>query len=125
MEAVLILFAIVILFALLSGAGRSSGGAEGRSATRSESAAGRSDQEIRDFLVARYGDFVLFEPPFKASTYVLWLGPFALLGVGLAGILVYFRRRAASPAAARPLSAAEQQRVAELLKGEGGGEGAA
>lgn len=96
-----------------------------RNLIREQIAAGRSDQEIRDFLVARYGDFVLFEPPFKASTYVLWLGPFALLGVGLAGILVYFRRRATAPAAARPLSAAEQQRVAELLKGEGGGEGAA
>ncbi len=95
-----------------------------RTLIREQITAGKSDQEIRDFLVARYGDFVLFDPPFKGSTYVLWLGPFALLGLGLAGILVYFRRRAAAPAAARPLSAAEQRRLAELLKGDGG-EGAA
>ncbi len=96
-----------------------------RGLIREQIAAGKSDQEIRDYLVARYGDFVLFAPPFKASTYVLWLGPFALLIVGLGGILVYFRRRAAAPAAGAPLSAAEQRRVAELLKGEGGGEGGA
>ncbi len=46
---------------------------------REQIAAGKSDQEIRDYLVARYGDFVLFDPPFKGSTYVLWLGPFAIL----------------------------------------------
>ncbi len=89
-----------------------------RGLIREQIAAGRSDQEIRDYLVARYGDFVLFEPPFKASTYVLWIGPFALMVVGLAGVLVYFRRRAAAPAAGAPLSAAEQRRVAEILAGE-------
>ncbi len=90
---------------------------------REQIAAGKSDQEIRDYLVARYGDFVLFEPPFKASTYVLWLGPFALLALALIGIVVFFRRRAAAPAAAAALSAAEQRRVAELLRGENGENG--
>ena len=47
--------------------------------------AGKSDAEIRDFLVARYGDFILYEPPFKPLTLLLWLGPlfFLLLGLGL------------------------------------------
>lgn len=86
-----------------------------RTLIREQIAAGRSDQEIRDYLVARYGDFVLFEPPFKASTYVLWIGPFALFGLALIGTVVFFRRRAASPGAVKALSAEEQRRVAELL----------
>ncbi len=45
--------------------------------------AGKGQQEISDYLVARYGDFVLYKPPFKASTYALWLGPFILLAVAL------------------------------------------
>lgn len=97
-----------------------------RGLIREQIAEGKSDQEIRDYLVARYGDFVLFEPPFKPSTYVLWIGPFALLVVALAGAIFYFRR---PNAAAAGLSAAEEKRVAELLRGEEGrdegrGEGA-
>jgi cytochrome c-type biogenesis protein CcmH len=96
-----------------------------RNLIREQIAAGRSDQEIRDYLVARYGDFVLFEPPFKATTYVLWIGPFALLAVALAGVGLYFRRRGGQPAAARELSAAERNRVAELLRAEEPNEGGA
>lgn len=92
---------------------------------REQVAAGRSDQEIRDYLVARYGDFVLFEPPFKASTYALWIGPFALLGAALIGVVFFFRRRIAAPGAAAPLSESERRRVAEILKGEEGREGGA
>jgi len=56
---------------------------------------GKNDQEIRDFLVARYGDFVLYKPPVKATTWLLWFGPFALLlGGGIVWWLV-LRRRAA------------------------------
>jgi cytochrome c-type biogenesis protein CcmH len=89
---------------------------EVRGIIREQIAAGRSDQDIRDYLVARYGDFVLFDPPFKAATYVLWLGPFAVLVIAGMGVFVYFRRRANEPAA-RPaeLSAEEQSRVARLL----------
>jgi len=83
--------------------------------------AGDSDQDVRDFLVARYGDFVLLDPPVKPRTWILWFGPPAVLLLGAAGILVYFRRRA--PSAARPgepLSAAERRRVDELLaEGDG------
>ena len=68
---------------------------------REQIAAGKSDQEIRDYLVARYGDFVLFDPPFKSSTYVLWLGPFAILVFAAIGVAVFFRRRAHEPARAR------------------------
>jgi len=78
---------------------------------------GRSDAEIRDFMVARYGDFVLFRPPVKGSTYFLWFGPFALLAVGLISWFVLARRRRAV-AADVVLSAAERQRLAELLAAE-------
>ena len=55
--------------------------------------AGKSDAEIRAFLVARYGDFVLYKPPVKESTWLLWFGPFLLLGGGLAAWLAIVRRR--------------------------------
>ena len=55
--------------------------------------AGKSDAEIRAFLVARYGDFVLYRPPVKESTWLLWFGPFLLLGGGLAAWLAIVRRR--------------------------------
>lgn len=89
-----------------------------RAIIREQIAAGKSDAEIRDFLVVRYGDFVLFDPPFKASTYALWLGPFVLLALAGIGVARYFRRRAALPAAAS-LSATEAQRVSELLGADG------
>ena len=80
---------------------------------REQIAAGKSDQEIRDYMVARYGDFVLFDPPFKGSTYVLWLGPFAILVLAGIGVAIFFRRRAQDPA--RALSADEHSRVERLL----------
>jgi cytochrome c-type biogenesis protein CcmH len=83
---------------------------------REQIAAGKSDREIQDYLVARYGDFVLFDPPFKASTYVLWLGPFAILLLAAAGVAVFFRRRAQEPARARELSVDEHSRVVQLLE---------
>lgn len=88
-----------------------------RGLIREQINAGKSDQEIRDYLVARYGDFVLFEPPFKATTYVLWIGPFALLLAAAIGVIFYFRRRAAQPVAMRELSDAERNRVVEILAG--------
>ncbi|MBA2410034.1 MAG: cytochrome c-type biogenesis protein CcmH [Gammaproteobacteria bacterium] len=75
---------------------------------------GASDAEITDFLVARYGDFVLYRPQFKPLTYVLWIGPFVLAAAGLATLLLRIRRRAGSEAGA-PLSAQEQQRLRDLL----------
>lgn len=55
--------------------------------------AGKSDKEIIDFLVARYGDYVLYDPPFKASTLLLWVGPFVVLAGGLFGLIIFLRRR--------------------------------
>ena len=54
---------------------------------------GKSDEQIREFMVARYGDFVLYDPPVKSSTMLLWVGPFALLLVGVASLTGYLRGR--------------------------------
>jgi cytochrome c-type biogenesis protein CcmH len=86
-----------------------------RALIREQIAAGKSDQEIRDYLVARYGDFVLFDPPFKGSTYVLWIGPFVILVLAAIGVAMFFRRRPSEPARARELSADEHKRVERLL----------
>ena len=84
-----------------------------RNQIREQLARGASEGEVRDFMVARYGDFVLYKPPFKASTAALWLGPFVLLALGLWVLRrVATRRRVAGPA----LSAAERSRAAKLLE---------
>ena len=54
---------------------------------------GKSDDQIRSFMVERYGDFVLYRPPVKPVTWLLWIGPFVILGIGIAGLLMYLRRR--------------------------------
>ena len=53
-----------------------------RDQIREQLKAGKSEREVLDFMVARYGDFVLYRPPFKASTVALWVGPFVLLALG-------------------------------------------
>jgi len=73
-----------------------------------------SDREIIDFLVQRYGDFVLYRPPWKASTTLLWLGPFLLLIAGATGLVFALRRRQKKIADVT-LSEAEHTRVAQLL----------
>ncbi len=73
-----------------------------------------SDQDIIDFLVARYGDFVLYRPPLKATTTLLWLGPFLLLIAG-ATTLVRALRRRQKKLADVSLSEEERNRVAQLL----------
>ena len=64
---------------------------------RDQVAAGRSDEEIIGFLVQRYGDFVRYEPPFKATTALLWIGPFALLLAAAAFLVAALRRRRNAP----------------------------
>ena len=81
---------------------------------------GKSDKEIKDFMVSRYGDFVLYRPPVMASTYLLWFGPFLLLAIGLAALVVYLRRRG-TQIDDGDLSAAEIKRAEELLKQEEAG----
>lgn len=75
--------------------------------------AGRTDAEIIDFLVARYGDFVLYRPPIKATTYLLWFGPFLLLALAVALVLLFIRRRAHQPAP--ELTPTDHQRLQQLL----------
>ena len=88
---------------------------------RSQMQAGRSDAEIRAYMVARYGDFVLYDPPFKPSTLLLWAGPFALLVVGLLGLAAYLRsRRRRLPVA--ELTSVERARAEALLQGGSGNE---
>ena len=84
-------------------------------------AEGKSDAEVIDYMTARYGDFVLYEPPFKATTAMLWLGPFVLGAGGLAFLLAQLRRRRIQ-ASAEPdaeLDAAQRARAARLLTGAG------
>lgn len=74
-----------------------------RDEVREQMASGRSDEEIKHFLVARYGDFVLFRPPLKETTWALWAGPFALLATGAgAWWLVQRRQRLAAEGAGKP-----------------------
>ncbi|HEY6288266.1 MAG TPA: cytochrome c-type biogenesis protein [Nitrospiraceae bacterium] len=73
-----------------------------------------SDREIIDFLVQRYGDFVLYRPPWKASTTLLWLGPFLLLIAGATALVLVLRRRQKKLVDVT-LSEAEHNRVAQLL----------
>ena len=81
--------------------------------------AGDTDQQVRDYFVRRYGDFILLKPPVKSVTYLLWFGPFALLAVGALGVFVFLRRRGAA-APPVPLNAQEQQQLAGLLADEDG-----
>ena len=81
--------------------------------------AGDTDEQIFDYVVARYGDFVLLNPPFKAKTILLWAGPAALLLSGIVAVAVYFRRRAAPAEDASSLSVEEEGRLQALLDGDG------
>ena len=89
-----------------------------RNKLREQMAAGKTDQEIIAFMTDRYGDFVLYKPPLKATTVLLWVGPFLLLGLGaLVGWrVISTRTRSARP---QPLTAAERERAERLLRGEG------
>ena len=84
---------------------------------------GKTDNEILDFMVARYGDFVRYRPPVKPTTWLLWGGPFLLLGGGVAALIVFLRRRTKENAAPQ-LSEEERRRAAALLEqpDAGGGE---
>lgn len=85
-----------------------------RREVREQMQKGLSDQEIIDYLVSRYGDFVLYDPPMKKSTLVLWFGPFALLLIGL-GVLVYQLRKRRQLVQEAVLSDEDARRAAELL----------
>ena len=76
--------------------------------------AGKTDQEVMDFLTTRYGDFVLFRPPFKPLTYLLWVGPFAFLGLG---VLIWFMAlRGRRNFQSAPVNSAQLAAAARLLE---------
>lgn len=85
-----------------------------RREVREQMRKGMSDKEIVDYLVSKYGDFVLFDPPMKKTTLLLWYGPFALLLIGL-GVLVYQLRKRKNQIKETDLSAEDAQRAAALL----------
>jgi cytochrome c-type biogenesis protein CcmH len=84
-----------------------------RNEIREKIQAGMSDAAIKDFMVARYGDFVLYRPPVKGTTLVLWLGPFLLLAAG--GIVLVFNLRRRRQSAAEPALSSDEQAQAESL----------
>ncbi|MGB5079835.1 MAG: cytochrome c-type biogenesis protein [Burkholderiales bacterium] len=86
-----------------------------RNQVREKMRQGASDSEIIDFMVARYGDFVLYRPPLKATTLLLWFGPLLLLAGGAWVLVRLVRRR--RPAEDVDISAAQRSRAAELLAG--------
>jgi cytochrome c-type biogenesis protein CcmH len=86
-----------------------------RNQVREKMRQGVSNAEIVDFMVARYGDFVLYRPPFKLTTVLLWLGPLLLLAGGFVVMLRRVLRR--RPAQDLEMTASEHKRAAELLAG--------
>ena len=84
-----------------------------RAEIREKIQAGMSDAAIKDFMVARYGDFVLYRPPVKNTTLVLWLGPFLLLAIG--GSILVFNLRRRRQLAADPELSQDDQALAESL----------
>jgi len=84
---------------------------------REQLQAGRSEREILDFMVQRYGDFVLYRPPLKTTTVLLWAGPFVLLSLGLATVVVVVRRRRRADSEPH-LTEAQRLDAARLLQDE-------
>jgi len=86
-----------------------------RKQVRDQVAAGRSDDEIISYLVQRYGDFVLYEPPFKATTALLWVGPFLLFAAAVGFLLFAVRRRRNAPQ--EPALVPDEKRLVERVLG--------
>ncbi len=87
-----------------------------RKLVRDRIVAGDSDKQVVAAVTARYGDFVLLKPRFDWSTSILWLGPFAVLGLGAAGAIVYVRRQGEAPDEPVPLTEAERATLSETLQ---------
>ncbi len=83
-----------------------------RGLVREQIAAGKTDAQIKDDLIRRYGDYVLFQPPVRLGTWLLWFGPFALAAG--AGVVLVLRARRRGTAEAAPLTAEEERALAEL-----------
>ena len=85
-----------------------------RTLVREQLVAGKSDQEIMEFVVSRYGEFVLLKPPFTLSTILLWGTPFAVLLI--AGVALFLRRRRVEPVPETPLTEAERQALQKAME---------
>ncbi|MBK8176801.1 MAG: cytochrome c-type biogenesis protein CcmH [Rhodospirillales bacterium] len=97
-----------------------------RRLVRERLSAGDDNQQVIDYVVSRYGDFVLLRPPLKPATYALWLGPPAILVIGAGALVLYYRRRraAAAPTARAaaidaPLDQADEGRLSRLMAAAG------
>ena len=88
-----------------------------RNQVREKLRQGMSEQEIKDYMVARYGDFVLYRPLMKRSTWLLWFGPFLLLILAFGVLIVKLRQRRKAMQQAPALSADEHARAESLLSG--------
>ena len=86
-----------------------------RKEIREQMKAGKSDREIIAFLTQRYGDFVLYKPPVKSTTYLLWFGPFVLLFAGT-GVLYRYLKRRRELIDDKPLTTDERKRAEEILR---------
>ena len=84
-----------------------------RQQIRGQIAQGASDRQILDYMVQRYGDFVLYRPPLKATTVVLWAGPFALIALG---VLVFFRVVRRRREGGQPATPDQREAVRKLLE---------
>ncbi len=91
-----------------------------RKLVRERIVAGDDDRRVIDYVVSRYGDFVLLRPRLTPATYLLWFGPLVFVLLGLVAIVVFYRRNRAGPGPtpAAPLSAEERRRLESLLKDE-------
>lgn len=76
---------------------------------------GKSDREIVDYMVARYGEFILYEPPFDKKTAFLWLAPIGFLAIGLIVLMAIARRRATAVAASAELTESERAQLRQML----------
>ena len=85
---------------------------------RTQITAGKNDNEIMDFMVSRYGDFIRYRPPLKSSTILLWFGPALLFLGSLGGLILYLWRRT-NAISDKPLNVEEQEKVERLLNNKG------
>ncbi len=89
-----------------------------RNQVREQLRQGKSEQEVLDYMVARYGDFVLFKPLMKSNTWLLWFGPLLLVLLGFAVLIIQMRQRRKLVQQVPPMSAEEHARAAALLSGK-------
>jgi cytochrome c-type biogenesis protein CcmH len=81
--------------------------------------AGDTDRQVVNYVVSRYGDFVLLRPPIKPVTWALWFGTPLIAGLGLVALVLYYRRASHAAEPPAPLREQDEKRIAQLLEGDG------